>query len=83
MEGIIQTGGKQYIVSKGDEVLVEKIKTTEKVVEFSDILSGKKIKVEVLGEEKGDKLNILKFKPKKRYLKRKGHRQVLSRIKIL
>ncbi|MFA6423185.1 MAG: 50S ribosomal protein L21 [Patescibacteria group bacterium] len=82
MDSIIKTGGKQYIVSHGEELLVEKIKTDEKTVEFDDILNGGKVKAEILGEVKGEKLNIIKYRPRKNYLKRLGHRQIYTKVKI-
>lgn len=82
MESIIKSGGKQYLVKKDDEILVEKISGDQKEIEFDDLLSGKKVKAKILGDEKAEKISILKFKPKKRYLKRQGHRQTMTRIKI-
>lgn len=96
MQAVIKTGGKQYLV-KNDEVLeVEMVETKDNKLELEPLLviDGEKVHVgtpvvkgamvtaEVLGETKGDKLKILKFKAKKREHKLTGHRQHYSQIKI-
>ncbi|MSU75941.1 50S ribosomal protein L21 [Patescibacteria group bacterium] len=78
---VIKTGGKQYLVHEGDEVLVEKL-TEEKTVSFKSLTDGKTVKASVVGPEKGPKLIVFKFRPKKKYRKKTGHRQGLTRIKI-
>ena len=81
---IIQTGGKQYKVCEGQELLVERIlgKKEKDKLQFDDLLSKKKVIVNVLKEEKGDKIHIIKFKNKTRYRRKIGHRQKYLRIKI-
>jgi large subunit ribosomal protein L21 len=95
MQAVIATGGKQYIVSK-DQTLEVELLGDEKKVEFdvlmtidgdkivvgSPIVSGIKVKAEVLEETKGEKIKVLKFKAKKRIKVLTGHRQHYSKIKI-
>lgn len=81
---VIQTGGKQYKVKEGDEILIERLKDKKEKdeVRFKDLLSHKTVIATVLGEEKGEKVKIFKYKPKNRYRKRIGHRQIYTKIKI-
>ncbi|MCX6385421.1 MAG: 50S ribosomal protein L21 [Solirubrobacterales bacterium] len=96
MYAIVKTGGKQYRVETGQRLLVELLSaeegetvTLEPLLYRGDdeIIDGKdlaKVKVEakVLGHQRGPKLIILKFKPKRGYKRRTGHRQDLTRIEI-
>lgn len=90
---IIETGGKQYKVSAGDKIKVEKL--TDKKVAFNALLiddckttkTGKaaastKIEAEVVSEGKGKKVTVIHYKPKVRNFKKRGHRQEFSEIKI-
>lgn len=79
---VLQSGGKQYLVKPGQTLKVEKLSTAKKTVEFRDLLAGKKISAQVVGEGKHPKVRILKFKPKTRYLRRRGHRQPYTELKI-
>ncbi len=93
---VIQTGGKQYLVEKGQELDVEllsdkKSLTFEPLLAFDDknvevgqpTLTKVKVKAEVVEPEvKGDKITILRFKAKKRVNVKTGHRQRYTRIKI-
>ena len=94
---VIKTGGKQYRVEEGTTLLVERLKGDEgsklelEPLLYADgdksILGGSdlgKIKVEanVVGHERGPKLRIFKFKPKRGYKRRTGHRQELTRIEV-
>lgn len=79
---IIKTGGKQYKVSEGDTLKVEKIAEDIKKLELTDLLDGKKVTASVLGEGKRAKIVVLKQHPKKGYKRVKGHRQTFSEIKI-
>ena len=99
MFAIIKTGGKQYIVQPSSRIKIEKIETPEgKEVVFDSVLlvSGDKetligtpyltdYKVigKVLKQGKGKKVIIYKYKPKKRYHKKQGHRQLFSEVEIL
>ena len=78
--GIIKTGGKQYKVKEGDSLKVEKLEG--KTIEFDDLLNKGKVKATIIKEFKAPKVKIVKFHPKKRYKRIKGHRQNLSIIKI-
>ena len=93
---IVKTGGKQYRVEEGQTLLVERLRadTGAKVPlepllyrGDKDVLDGAdlaKVKVEakVLAHERGPKLHVLKFKPKRGYKRRTGHRQELTRIEV-
>jgi large subunit ribosomal protein L21 len=96
MYAVVKTGGKQYRVEQGQYLLVEKLAADEgSTIELEPILfTGdesvfdaeglKKVKVsaKVLGHEKGEKLRVFKFKPKRGYKRTAGHRQNLTRIEI-
>ena len=93
---IVKTGGKQYRVEEGQTLLVERLRADagDKVPlepllyrGDKDVLDGSdlaKVKVEakVLAHERGPKLHVLKFKPKRGYKRRTGHRQELTRIEV-
>ena len=96
MYAIVKTGGKQYRVEEGQHLLVEKLAADEGASVSlepllyrgeNEILDGgdlAKVTVEarILGHERGPKLRIVKFKPKRGYKRRTGHRQDLTRIQI-
>ena len=95
---IIHTGGKQYKVSVGDRIRVEKIEgKTGDVVELKEVLlysegeevlTGKpllpnvKIVGEIQGQQRAKKIIVFKMKRRKGYAKRKGHRQSFTTLKI-
>ena len=99
MLAVIKTGGKQYIVKKGDVLDIEKVPGEPgDSFEFSDVLltsnGKKKIKVgspvvekakvtaKILDEQKGPKITVFKFKRRKGYRKKTGHRQKYTRVEI-
>ena len=97
MFSIIKTGGKQYKVSEGDIIKVEKIEAEAgDKIEFDQVLmvagddvkvgspvvEGAKVSAEVLDQKKDKKIVIFKFKAKKNYRKKKGHRQPYTLVKI-
>ena len=98
MYAIIQTGGKQYRVSEGDVVSIEKLTAAEgeevvfeqvlTVVSDSDIKIGKpvvegaKVTAKVVEHGKGKKILIFKYKAKSNYRKRQGHRQPYTKVEI-
>ena len=96
MYAIVKTGGKQYRVEPGQRLLVERLTADEgETVALEpllyrgddEILDGEdlaKVKVEatVLGHQRGPKLVVLKYKPKRGYKRRTGHRQELTRLEI-
>jgi large subunit ribosomal protein L21 len=96
---VIKTGGKQYIVSPGEKIKIEKLDTKEgSEIVFNEVLllkKGEKIEIgrplikeakvrgRVLKHRKGKKITVLKYKPKTRYKVKKGHRQPFSEVEIL
>ena len=99
MFAVIKTGGKQYLVSPGDKIKVEKLSAEEnKEVVFDQVLlveKGKsveignplvkdaKVKARVLKQDKAKKIIVFKYKAKKRYQKKMGHRQPYTEVEIL
>lgn len=98
MYAIIVTGGKQYKVEVGAEVMVEKLdaqigaNVDFDVLMMADgnnvqighpVLEGVTAKAEVLEHGKGKKVIVFKYKPKKDYRKKQGHRQPYTKVKVL
>ena len=92
MFAIFKTGGKQYKVQKDDILTVEKL-DAEKEVVFDEVLmagdkvgapvvSGAKVKAEVLSQVRGEKVIVFKKKRRHNYRRKQGHRQYLTVIKI-
>ena len=92
MHAIIETGGKQYRVAPGDVIRVEKlagdvgseVELTSKAA-FSDggeLLAGGTVKATIVGNGRGDKIIVFKFKRKKQYKKTIGHRQSFTDVKV-
>lgn len=79
---VIKTGGKQYKVSEGDLLKVEKLPESKEKLQFEDILGGKKVTASIISEGKAEKVRTIKFHSKKRYKRVIGHRQAFSQIKI-
>ena len=93
---IVKTGGKQYRVEQGQSLLVEKLDGSEgdtvdlepimfrsdDVVFGADALKKVKVRAKVVAQERGPKLRVFKFKPKRGYKRLNGHRQELTRIEI-
>lgn len=98
MYAIIKTGGKQYKVSEGDEIIIEKLEVEEKSsVTFEEVLAifdgevatigtpvveGAKVTATVVKNGKGPKIRIFKYKHKTNYRRRAGHRQPFTKVKI-
>ena len=99
MFAIINTGGKQYKVSEGDLLKVEKISAdVDSTVELTDVLAvsngegeltvgnpvveGAKVTAKVIAHGKSKKVVVFKFKPKKDFRKKQGHRQPFTKILI-
>ncbi|MDV6377214.1 50S ribosomal protein L21 [Sporosarcina sp. GW1-11] len=97
MYAIIETGGKQIKVEAGQEIYIEKISgEAEEVVTFDKVLmvGGEDIKVgapfvegatvtgTVVKQGRGKKITVFKYKPKKNYRKKQGHRQPYTKIVI-
>jgi large subunit ribosomal protein L21 len=98
MYAVIKTGGKQYRVSPGESIDVEKlpydvgeqIELDEVLLVSSDsdpkigqpLVEGAKVKATVTRQAKGRKVIVFKFRPSKRYRRKKGHRQNYTRLRI-
>jgi len=83
MYAVIETGGKQYRVEKGNSIMVELLdQVVGAVIKFKDILNGAEVTAKVVEHGKGEKLNIFKYKPKKNIRKRMGHRQPYTLLEI-
>ncbi len=97
MYAIIATGGKQYRVSEGDVLEIEKIEAEDgaeisfDVMLLSDagevrignpLLEGVKVEAKVLGQVRGEKIVVYKYKSKKDYHRKQGHRQPYTKIEI-
>jgi large subunit ribosomal protein L21 len=98
MYAIIETGGNQYRVQEGDTLFVEKLTANEgEVVEFDKVLAlskegqltvgtpsvdGAKVSATVVKNGKAPKVIVFKYKAKKDYRKKQGHRQPYTQVKI-
>jgi len=95
MYAVIKTGGKQYRVTPGETLRIEKTEHENGTLEFSDIvavsgeegkfeekLDGAKVLAEVVSEGRGDKILVFHYKRKKQYKKLQGHRQSFVEVKI-
>ncbi len=98
MYAVFKTGGKQYRASKGDTLKIEKLIAAEgDSVEFDNVLmvgegsnvkvgaplvSGSKVKAKVLEQGKDKKVDVIKFKRRKNYLRMKTHRQQYTLVEI-
>jgi len=98
MKAVIKLSGKQFLVTEGDKIISNKVKADEKslvkVDEVFLLIDGEKVKIgqpkvkgavvelELLETKKGKKIKIIKFKAKKRYKRIKGHRQILSKLRV-
>jgi large subunit ribosomal protein L21 len=93
---VIKTGGKQYLVFPGQKILIEKVKEKDEII-FDQVLllvkdgkieigmprvEGAKVVGKVLGEKKGEKIVILKHRPRSSYRVKKGHRQTYTIVEI-
>ena len=95
---IVETGGKQYKVAPGQKIDVGRLGAAEgEAIELSKVLliadgentiigsptiDGAKVTATCLGEKKGDKVIVFKYKPKVRYRRKKGHRQLYAELEI-
>ena len=98
MYGIIETGGKQYKVTEGDTLFIEKLEaeanakiTFDKVLAVlngdsatfgAPVVEGASVDATVVKNGKGKKIRIFKYTPKKGYRKRQGHRQPYTKVQI-
>ncbi len=98
MYAIIETGGKQYRVQEGDTLFIEKLEVAAgETVNFDKVLvvsnegklavgapfvEGAKVEASVVEQGKGPKVIVFKYKAKKDYRKKQGHRQPYTKVKI-
>lgn len=98
MYAVIETGGKQYKVQEGDVLFVEKISAEEgETVVFDKVLAvsndgeltvgspalgGVSVNGKILGHGKDKKIIVFKYKPKKGYRRKQGHRQPYTKVQI-
>jgi len=96
MYAIVKTGGKQYRVEEGQTLLIERLPEPEgatvnlepllyrsdEAVFDSEALAKVEVKATIVGHVRGKKLRVFKFKPKRGYKRRTGHRQELTRIEV-
>jgi large subunit ribosomal protein L21 len=96
MYAIVKTGGKQYRVERGQRLLVERLAVAEGAdVQLEPLmyrsdeavfdkagLQDVKVTAKVLAHVRGEKLRVFKFKPKRGYKRRTGHRQDLTQIEV-
>lgn len=97
MYAVIETGGKQYRVTEGDEIFVEKLGVESGEVNFDKVVlvsresgtlvgapyvDGAVVKASLIKNGKGRKINIFTYKPKKSSKRAMGHRQPYSKVKI-
>jgi large subunit ribosomal protein L21 len=99
MYAVFKTGGKQYRVTTGDTIKVEKIEAEKgSTVELDQVLmvgegedvkigapflEGGKVTAKVVDHGRGEKIKIIKFKRRKQYMKRMGHRQYFTQLEII
>ena len=97
MYAVIATGGKQYRVSEGDVIYVEKIDAqNDEAISFdalmvggdgevkvgAPVVEGVKVEGKVVGQVKGEKIIVFKYKSKKDYHRKQGHRQPYTKVEI-
>ncbi|MFT6310628.1 MAG: large subunit ribosomal protein L21 [Porticoccus sp.] len=98
MYAVIKSGGKQHRVVEGETLKLEKIEVaTGATIEFDEVLlvgegdsvkigepvvAGAKVTAEVIDQARHKKVNIIKFKRRKHHMKRAGHRQWYTEVKI-
>lgn len=98
MYAVLSTGGKQYRVQEGDVIFVEKLNAeVDSTVELTEVLAvsngdalkvgtpvveGAKVVAKVLAQGKAKKITVFKYKPKKDYRKKNGHRQPYTKLVI-
>lgn len=98
MYAIIETGGKQYRVQEGDVLKVEKLdvaegekveldkvlalQKNEDLIVGSPLIAGAKVVAQVLEQGRGKKIIVFKYKPKKNYRRKQGHRQPYTQLRI-
>ena len=92
---VIETGGKQYRVEKGSTLLVDRLTAKEgdkvdlravayrdKEMVLGEDLEKVKVEAKVAGHERGPKIRVFKYRPKKGYRRRAGHRSELTKLEV-
>ena len=95
---VIKTGGKQYVVSPGQKLKIEKLEVevgkeiifdqvllvsdTDKLLIGTPLVEGATVTAKVLNQGRGDKIVVFKYKAKKRYKVKKGHRQSFTEVEV-
>ncbi len=98
MYAVVVTGGKQYRVEQGSKLRVEKLAgeagesvTLDQVLMIGDgadikigspVLDGARVEAEIVGQGRGKKVEIIKFRRRKHHRKQQGHRQAYTELKI-
>ena len=97
MYAIIATGGKQYRVSEGDKIYIEKIdaevgstvsfdvllvENNGEVKVGTPVVEGVKVEGKVVAQTRGEKIIVFKYKAKKNYRRKQGHRQPYTKVEI-
>ncbi|MBN1114222.1 MAG: 50S ribosomal protein L21 [Oligoflexia bacterium] len=98
MYAVVRTGGKQYRVKPGDKFTVEKLSADGQKVNLEEVLliseegsepmigrpviEGARVECELIAQAKSKKVMVFKFKRRKRYMRKKGHRQQLTMLKV-
>ena len=97
MYAVFKTGGKQYRVAQGDKVRVEKLPgNVGDAVTFADVLliggdavkigrptlSGAKVEAKIVAQDRGKKVVVFKFRRRKNYRRKNGHRQPFTALEI-
>ena len=98
MYAIIKTGGKQYVVSEGDILNIERLKQSKGTrIQFNNVLlvandgdvkvgtptvQGASVQATIINEGKEKKIIVYKYKRRKRYRRKYGHRQLYSQVRI-
>ena len=97
MYAIIAAGGRQYRVSQGDVIYIDKVnQEADSTIDFdvlmvggegdvkvgNPVIEGAKVQGKVLGQVKGEKIIVYKYKSKKNYHRKAGHRQPYTKVEI-
>jgi large subunit ribosomal protein L21 len=96
MYAVIKTGGKQHKVTKGDVIEVEKLVADDETVTFQPLMvvdddghahvgaeaAKAVVTAKPVAEKKGDKIHVVKYRPKSGYMRKTGHRQIITLLEI-
>lgn len=98
MYAVVETGGKQYRMAPGGVVAVERlagdigevvelsrvllVAEGEKIQIGSPLVPGAKVRATILGQQRAPKITVFKFRRRKKYRRKSGHRQTLTRLRV-